>query len=126
MPKSPQLYELIQFRLSERDAERAHQVLERSSERNLNMLAKRILLDFLDEQGGQSKRLDSISEKLDELTQMQQEVVEHMRGTDPGTTLSVMCATFLLMYRSVNASARAELDAAFQSDAVINFLKQGG
>lgn len=126
MPKSPQLYELIQFRLSERDAERAHQALERSSERNLNMLTKRILLDYLDEQGGQSKRLDSISEKLDELTQMQQEVVEHMRDANPGTTLSVMCATFLLMYRSVNASARAELDATFQADAVINFLKQGG
>ena len=35
-------------------------------------------------------------------------------------------ALFLLMYRSVNVNARAELDEIFNSDAVINYLKQEG
>jgi hypothetical protein len=38
----------------------------------------------------------------------------------------MVAALFLLMYRSVNVNARAELDEIFNSDAVINYLKQEG
>jgi hypothetical protein len=49
----------------------------------------------------------------------------HAARSHPDTQLSV-AALFLLMYRSVNVNARAELDEIFNSDAVINYLKQEG
>lgn len=117
---------LVQFKLSAIDEERAYGALERSPERNLNLLSKRVFLEFLDQQGGHAKGLESMAAQLLEVKELVQEMAEHLRGTDPGTTLSIQSALFLLMYRSVNAGTRTELDEAFNSDAVIKFLKEGG
>jgi hypothetical protein len=118
--------QIIQFRLSPQDTEKAFEALERTNASNLNMLSKQVFLEFLDKQGGQAKQLEAISVQLRDLTQMQEEALDLMRAQDPDTALSVMSAVFLLMYRSVNAGVRTELDAAFNSDAIINFLKQEG
>lgn len=117
---------LVQFKLSAIDTERAYAALERAAERNLNMLSKRVFQEFLDRQGGQAIGLESMSAQLLEVKELVQEMAEQLRGTDPSTTLSIVSALFLLMYRSVNAGTRTELDEAFHSEAVIKFLKEGG
>jgi cytochrome b len=115
--------QLVQFKLSARDSERAFDALERSSAKNLNLLAKNLFLDFLEEQAGQARRLEVIADRLEEIRLVQQELAEMQRASNPDTALSIMAAIFLLMYRSVNTSVRAELDAEFNSDSVINYLK---
>ena len=117
---------LVQFKLSAQDSERAFESLERSPARNLNMLAKEVFLQFLANQDGQAGHLSGIAQQLEEIRAQQQEIVDMQRAADPDTQLSMVAALFLLMYRSVNVNARAELDEIFNSDAVINYLKQEG
>ena len=114
------------FKLSAQDSERAFEALERSPARNLNMLAKEVFLQFLANQDGQAGHLSGIAQQLEEIRAQQQEIVDMQRAADPDTQLSMVAALFLLMYRSVNVNARAELDEIFNSDAVINYLKQEG
>ena len=117
---------LVQFKLSAQDSERAFEALERSPARNLNMLAKEVFLQFLANQDGQAGHLSGIAQQLEEIRAQQQEIVDMQRAADPDTQLSMVAALFLLMYRSGNVNARAELDEIFNSDAVINYLKQEG
>ena len=117
--------QLVQFKLSVQDTERAFEALERSPARNLNLLAKKVFLEFLDEQGGQARRLESIADRLEEIKLAQQEFAELQRASDSDTSLSIMAALFLLTYRSVNTSVRSELDAVFNSEPVIEYLKGG-
>jgi len=118
--------QLVQFKLSAQDAERAFEALERSPARNLNMLSKEVFLQFLEEQDGQARHLSAIARQLEEIKALQQDIADMQRAADPDTQLTMVAALFLLMYRSVNTNVRTELDEIFNSDAVIDYLKQEG
>jgi hypothetical protein len=115
---------LVQFRLSKEDQERAYQALERSAASNLNMLAKELFLRHLEQTENHQANIEAISHKIDNLQAGLRSLVKLQEGADPGLVMTVQAALFLLMYRVVPVTVRAELDDVFDADAIISFLKE--
>jgi len=116
--------QLIQFKLSAADEEQTFEALGRSSERNLNLFAKRVFLDFVKGQGDQANTLGAINDQLTQIRQSQQDMSELLRAADPDTLINIMAALFLLLYRSTDGKVREELDAVFNSKFLIDYLKE--
>jgi len=117
---------LVQFRLSKDDEDRAYHALQRSAASNLNMLAKDLFLKHLEQAENHQADIESVSRKIDDVQAELRSLVKLQEAADPGLVMTIQAALFLLMYRAVPVTIRAELDDVFNADAVISFLKEDG
>ena len=115
----------IQYRLSASELEQAYEALERSSARNLNMLAKQLFLEHLGEREGQAAQLTDMQAQLNSIRLAMEEAKQAQDAFDPDLFMTILCSIFLLTYRAVPVTAQNELNNAVDADAIINYVKEG-
>jgi len=113
----------IQFRMNADEEELALRVLQRTSARNLNQLAKRIFMGYLTKEAtGQAEQLDNISEKITELYKKQVEMVELLDANDPTMFMRLLSAVYFLNYKSAGKTSQIEIDKMINTDFVFDYL----
>lgn len=116
----------IQFRLNPEQEAAAYEALQQSQARNLNQLGKQLFLAFLDKKQNTVDELAILRGKIDEMAAVQERILQMQDAADVGTLMNTLGAVFMLTYGAVPITVRKELDAVFNSQAVIEFMKEAG
>ncbi len=116
----------IQFRLNAEQEAQAYEALQHTGEGNLNLLGKRLFLDFLNGKRNSVDQLTALNEKLEVLAMQQEQILHGQDAADLSTLMSTIGAIFMLTYGAVPITVRKELDNIFNSQAVIAYMKDSG
>lgn len=116
----------IQFRLNAEQEAQAYEALQQTGEGNLNLLGKKLFLDFLDGKKNSADQLAALNEKIEVLVLQQEQILQGQDATDLSALMTTMGAIFMLTYGAVPITVRRELDNVFNSQAVIAYMKEAG
>ena len=114
----------IQFRMTAEEEELALRVLQRTSARNLNQLAKRIFMGYLTKEAtGQAEQLENIAAQIGELYKKQVEMLEAMDANDPSMFMRLLAANFFLHYKGAGKTSQIEIDRLINSKVIFDYLE---
>ncbi len=116
----------IQFRLNADQEAQAYEALQHTGEGNLNLLGKKLFLDFLNGKKNSANQLAAVNEKLEVLALQQEQILQGQDAADLSTLMETIGAIFMLTYGAVPITVRKELDSVFNSQAVIAYMKEAG
>ena len=117
---------LIQFKLNSAQEEDAQEALEQSDCSNLNMLAKKLLLEHVAGQRNLSEQVEELKESVQQMQAQMSDLMQSHATMDLSGLLTIMAAVFKLTYDAVAGKHREELEKYLNVAPILELVTSGG